>query len=121
MDRQSINRRVVVPIAIILAGMQGRSLVPILRSKGAPGRKSWLYEHYPVYPIPIPGIAAVRTDTHKYITYQNNIRPPELFDMVSDPKEKHDLIGTPRGKELLPRLKSELEKIKATTGYIREL
>ena len=102
-------------------GMQGRSLVPILRSKGAPGRKSWLYEHYPVYPIPIPGIAAVRTDTHKYITYQNNIRPPELFDMVSDPKEKHNLIGTPRGKELLPRLKSELEKIKATTGYIGEL
>ena len=102
-------------------GMQGRSLVPILRSKDATGRKSWLYEHYPVYPIPIPGIAAVRTDTHKYITYQNNIRPPELFDMVSDPKEKHNLIGTPRGKELLPRLKSELEKIKATTGYIREL
>jgi len=44
-----------------------------------------------------------------------------LFDMVSDPKEKHNLIGTPRGKELLPRLKSELEKIKATTGYIGEL
>ena len=102
-------------------GMQGRSLVPILRSKDATGRKSWLYEHYPVYPIPIPGIAAVRTDTHKYITYQNNIRPPELFEMVSDSKEKHNLIGTPQGKELLPRLKSELEKIKATTGYIREL
>ena len=101
-------------------GMQGRSLVPILRSKDATGRKSWLYEHYPVYPIPIPGIAAVRTDTHKYITYQNNIRPPELFDIVSDPKEKHNLIGTPQGKELLTRLKSELEQIEAATGYIRE-
>ena len=101
-------------------GMQGRSLVPILRSKDATGRKSWLYEHYPVYPIPIPGIAAVRTDTHKYITYQNNIRPPELFDIVSDPKEKRNLIGTPQGKELLTRLKSELEKMKAATGYIGE-
>jgi len=92
--------------------------VPVLRSKDAAGRKAWLYEHYPVYPIPIPGIAAVRTDTHKYITYQNNVRKPEIFDIANDPKEMLNLLGTPQGNQLHGALKNELEKVKSATGYV---
>ncbi|MDT8273237.1 MAG: sulfatase [Desulfomonilia bacterium] len=99
-------------------GIQGQSLVPSIRSKDAPGRSSWLYEHYPVYPIPIPGIAAVRTDTHKYITYQNDLRQPELFDLASDPKEKHNLIKTQEGRDLLEMMKSELEAVKKQAGFV---
>ena len=97
--------------------MDGRSAVPALRSKSAQGRKSWLYEHFPVFPVHIPGCTAVRTEQYKYIEYQNNTRPRELFDLKKDPKEKNNIIKTAEGKRLLPGLKKELERIKKKTGY----
>ncbi|MCP4577719.1 MAG: sulfatase, partial [Deltaproteobacteria bacterium] len=84
----------------IPSGMQGRSARPILTSANASGRKSWLYEHFPVFPIPIPGITAVRTEDYKYIEYQNDIRPKELFDVRNDPGEKNNIIGAEPGKKL---------------------
>ena len=59
----------------IPSNIQGQSLKRIMASADAPGRKSWLYEHFPVFPIPIPGITAVRTQYYKYVEYQNNMRP----------------------------------------------
>jgi N-acetylglucosamine-6-sulfatase len=97
--------------------MQGRSLKPILQSGDAPGRTSWLYEHFPVFPIPIPGITAVRTDRYKYVLYQKDIRPRELFDLLKDPKEKCNIIHTKQGKRIAEELKKELEKLKNRTGY----
>ncbi len=97
--------------------MQGRSAVPLLRNMKNRWRSSFLYEHFPVFPIPIPGITAVRTDRYKYITYQNNVRPPELFDLKTDPGEKKNIIRKDRGKKLLPVLKKKLERVKASTGY----
>lgn len=97
--------------------MQGRSAVPLLRNMKNRWRSSFLYEHFPVFPIPIPGITAVRTDRYKYITYQNNVRPPELFDLREDPGEKKNIIRKDRGKKLLSALKKKLEWVKASTGY----
>ena len=65
---------------------QGRSLVPVLTSARAPGRTSWLYEHFPVFPIPIPGITGVRTDRYKYLEYQNQVHPKEMFDLKKRPQ-----------------------------------
>ncbi len=101
----------------IPSNMQGQSIKPILQAADAPGRKSWLYEHFPVFPIPIPGITAVRTDRYKYIEYQNDVRPKELFDLKTDPKEKRNLVDTPAGKDLGEVLKLEMEKLKEDTGY----
>jgi arylsulfatase A-like enzyme len=53
----------------------------------------------------------VRTQRYKYIEYEGR-RLPELFDLARDPKEMHNLMGTTRGKELLPGLKAMLEKLK---------
>lgn len=111
------------PTLLDLAGipapetMQGRSLKPVLQRSDAPGRESWLYEHFPVYPIPIPGITAVRTGRYKYIEYQSDKRPRELFDLAADPKEKSNLYKTARGKKLVPGLKKELARLKKGTGY----
>jgi len=99
------------------AQMQGQSLKPILQSSQVDGRKSWLYEHFPVFPIPIPGIAAVRTNHYKYIEYQNNVRAKELFDLESDPKEKNNIFDTMEGKNRSRDLKKELERLKKETGY----
>jgi N-acetylglucosamine-6-sulfatase len=101
----------------ILPNMQGQSFRPILQSAATAGRPSWLYEHFPVFPIPIPGITAVRTDRYKYILYHHNERPKELFDLVNDPKEKQNLIHTGRGKKLEKKLRRDLERLKKVTGY----
>jgi len=101
----------------IPAHMQGDSLKPILMSSDTPGRKSWLYEHFPVFPIPIPGITAVRTERYKYVEYQNDIRPRELFDLKSDPKEMRNLIYTPEGSILAEELKEEMLQLQEKTGY----
>ena len=97
--------------------MQGQSLEPILKSAAHPGRSSWLYEHFPVFPIPIPGMTAVRTASHKYVEYREDIRPKQLFDLKNDPKEKRNIYGTPEGEKLEKGLKEELENLKRTTGY----
>ncbi len=97
--------------------MQGQSLAPIIDSAGAPGRESWLYEHFPVFPIPIPGITAVRTNDYKYIEYQENLRPAELYNLTKDPREMQNIIKSPKGQKLAPALKNELERLKKETGY----
>jgi N-acetylglucosamine-6-sulfatase len=121
--RQMVLNIDLAPTVLDLAGvgipshMQGRSVKNIVTSTNAPGRKSWLYEHFPVFPIPIPGITAVRTDDHKYIEYQNDVRPKELFDLRNDPREKKNIIETEKGKSLAHTLKTELERLKKQTGY----
>ena len=111
------------PTLLELAGltppsqMQGRSLVPMLRDPAAPGRRAWLYEHFPVFPIPIPGITAIRTERFKYVEYQDDIRPRELFDLENDPGEKTNLMNTPAGTRQAKELKPELERLKKETEY----
>jgi N-acetylglucosamine-6-sulfatase len=97
--------------------MQGKSIKPILQSPTAAGRQSWLYEHFPVFPIPIPGITAIRTNRYKYIEYQNDVRPRELFDLKNDPKEKNNIINTEKSKGIVEELKREQERLKKSTGY----
>ncbi len=91
--------------------MDGQSFLPVLRSPDAPGRKAWLYEYFQDFPYNVPGLQAVRTDTHMYIEYEGR-RPPELFDLVKDPRQKQNLIGTPEGDRLRPALKGMLENLK---------
>jgi arylsulfatase A-like enzyme len=97
--------------------MQGESFKPILQSADVRGRNSWLYEHFPVFPIPIPGITAIRTKRYKYIEYQNDVRPKELYDLKTDPKEKNNIIDTPDGKRLSEEMKKKKEKLEEETGY----
>ena len=97
--------------------IQGMSLVPALRNAAAPGRESFLYEHFPVFPIPIPGITAVRTERHKYITYHNDVRPRELYDIADDPGEMRNLIGDGNVSGTLSGLQAELARLKRDTGY----
>jgi len=97
--------------------MQGTSLVPALRNPASPGRERWLYEHFPVFPIPIPGITAVRTDRYKYIEYRDGVRPGELFDLAEDPREMSNLFGAAGARSLQRTMRRHLAEVMRDTGY----
>jgi len=114
---QMITNVDLAPTVLEMAGlkppayMEGLSHGEILLDPSTPGRDAWLYEYFRDYPYNVPAHFAVRTRTHKYIEYQTG-RGPELYDLVRDPREKNNLIGTPEGEKLRPRLKSMLEDLK---------
>jgi N-acetylglucosamine-6-sulfatase len=91
--------------------MQGRSFLPVLRSSDAPGRRALLYEYFLDFPYNVPAHQAVRTERYVYIEYEGR-RPPELYDLVKDPREKRNLVGTPEGDRLRPEMKGLLESRK---------
>ena len=92
--------------------MEGRSLLDILKSKGAQGREAVLYEYFSDYPYRVPPHKAVRTNTHKYIKFEGR-RGEELYDLANDAQEKNDLAGTPDGDKILPEMRQRLEKLLA--------
>jgi arylsulfatase A-like enzyme len=93
--------------------MQGRSLLSVLKGQTpADWRTSMYYRYYHD-----PGhhnTAAhygVRTRTHKLVHYwkQNEW---ELFDLVNDPKELHNLYGQPAYRSIQAALEAELYRLK---------
>ncbi len=95
------------------AAMQGRSLLPLLL--GAPPadwRTSMYYRYYHD-----PGDHntrahyGVRTRTHKLIYFWKKDQW-ELFDLVRDPHELHNLYGQPAQEALTASLKTELARLK---------
>jgi N-acetylglucosamine-6-sulfatase len=78
------------------AGVQGRSLVPVLENRARDWRSSFLIEYFSdtVFPrIRTMGYAAVRTSRYKYIEYQELQGMDELYDLEADPYEERNLIG----------------------------
>lgn len=93
--------------------MQGRSLVALLKGDApADWRTSMYYRYYHD-----PGhhnTAAhygVRTQTHKLIHYWK-IDQWEMYDLVRDPDEMHNLYGDPSQAATVAHLKEELKRLK---------
>jgi arylsulfatase A-like enzyme len=96
------------------ADMQGRSFLPVLRGKmPADWRTSMYYRYYHD-----PGDHntrahyGVRTKTHKLIYFWKK-EQWELFDLVNDPQEMHNLYGQPGQAALTLSLKQELLRLRA--------
>jgi hypothetical protein len=76
----------------------------------------------------VPAHYGIRTRTHKLIYYYGealrtsaSIDIPtapewELFDLVADPMELHNVYHDPAHAELIAELKAELERLKAEAG-----
>jgi arylsulfatase A-like enzyme len=95
------------------ADMQGRSLVPLLKgARPADWRTSYYYRYYHD-----PGDHntrahyGVRTTTHKLIYFWKKDQW-ELYDLVKDPDELHNLYNEPAQQELVASLKRELYRLK---------
>ncbi len=95
------------------SSMQGRSLLPVLRGQApADWRTSMYYRYYHD-----PGHHntrqhyGVRTMTHKLIHFWTKDQW-EMYDLVNDPRELHNLYGLPGHEKITGDLKAELARLK---------
>jgi N-acetylglucosamine-6-sulfatase len=101
------------------AGMQGRSLVPVLSRTARDWRQSFLVEYFSdtVFPRVLKmGYSAVRTDRFKYIQYRELEGMDELYDLAADPYEERNLFGEPEADSRRTEMRGELQRLLADTG-----
>jgi arylsulfatase A-like enzyme len=97
----------------IPAEMQGRSLLPVWRGRTPADWRTSMYYRYYHDPGDHNTRAhyGVRTRTHKLIYFWKKDQW-ELFDLVNDPMEMHNLYGQPGQEKLASDLKRELLRLK---------
>jgi arylsulfatase A-like enzyme len=93
--------------------MQGRSLLSVLRGRAPADWRTSMYYRYYHDPGDHNTRAhyGVRTRTHKLIYFWKKDQW-ELFDLVNDPYELHNLYGGPGQDALTATLKAELARLK---------
>ncbi len=111
--------------------MQGSSLAPLLRGETPVDWQQSMYYRYWMHDDGIHRVPAhygVRTRTHKLIGYYNDplgqpgAREPavepewELFDLVADPHELHNVIADPASRPVAIELRDELARLQAELG-----
>lgn len=94
-------------------GMQGRSLLPLLKGERPPDWRTSFYYRYYHDPGDHNTRAhyGVRTETHKLIHYWKQDQW-ELFDLVKDPNELRNIYDDQGTQPLVARLKTELSRLK---------
>ena len=111
--------------------MQGTSLAPLLAGDRPDDWQESMYYRYWMHDDGIHRVPAhygVRTRTHKLIGYYNDpldqigargpASPPEweLFDLVADPHELHNVITDPAYRPVALELQAELARLQAEVG-----
>jgi arylsulfatase A-like enzyme len=90
-----------------LPDAQGRSLRPLVSGERPDDwRKAFFYEYFKEPMYTSPTVLAVRTDTHKLITYPGHDEWTEAFDLLNDPYETKNLVAN---KSLVKELRSEFD------------
>ena len=99
------------------ADMQGRSLVPLLKGQTPADWRTSMYYRYYHDPGDHNTRAhyGVRTTTHKLISFWKSGQW-ELFDLVNDPGELHNLYDQPGHETITAELKAELLRLKQGLG-----
>jgi arylsulfatase A-like enzyme len=97
--------------------MQGRSLLPLMRGRTPADWRAAMYYRYYHDPGDHNTRAhyGVRTRTHKLIYFWKKDQW-ELFDLVNDPYELHNLYGEPGLEALTASMKEELARVKREAG-----
>jgi N-acetylglucosamine-6-sulfatase len=96
--------------------MHGRSLLPLLKEERTRHREVILIEHASdkVFPrMEQMGYQAVRTANAKYIHYTDLNNADELYDLVKDPYEMHNLFADHAAQPLRQQLQRELQRLLA--------
>ena len=98
-------------------GLDGQSMLPLLRQSDAPWRTELLYEYFWERNFPqTPTVHALRGDRYKYIRYHGLWDVDELFDLQEDPAESRNLIASPEHQEIVTEMNRRLFEILEETG-----
>lgn len=97
-------------------GVQGKSMVPLLKSESGRWRKSFLYEYMWESRFPgNPNVLAVRTEGWKYIRYPSIDDIDELYDLRNDPYEMRNVAADPKYASTREDMKRELDRLLVET------
>lgn len=124
-DRITLNIDL-APSILDLAGlptpsdMQGRSFKPLLQGKAAAWRTGFFYEYFYDPPFPVPTLFAARTEDMKYIRYENDKLPKELYLLKSDPREQLNLAADHKYGAQKSRMADELDRLREAAGLSRK-
>jgi arylsulfatase A-like enzyme len=94
---------------------QGRSLTPLFRGEETGWRKDFLYEYYE-YPGPhnVAMNRGIRTERYKLIEYfEPKPVEYELYDLLRDPGENHNLYGSSQYASLIEELHHRMKALRA--------
>ena len=114
----------IAPTILELAGVSpspqhdGMSFAHLAAGDEDPAWRSELaYEYYWEYNYPqTPTVLALRTDRYKYIQYHGVWDTEELFDLIEDPSEAHNLIESAELTEVKTSLREQLYAALADTA-----
>jgi len=100
------------------AAMDGKSFWPFLRGETIPWRDHILYEYHWEWNFPAtPTLFAIRTERYKYIYYHGVWDQDGFYDLQTDPRERHNLIGVPAFREPIEALRKQLfDELEASGG-----
>ncbi len=83
-------------------------------------RQNLLYEYYWEYNFPqTPTTFALRSDRYKFIQYHGIWDIDELYDLQTDPEEKHNLIFEKGQQERIKQMRADLHKLLADADAAR--
>jgi arylsulfatase A-like enzyme len=92
------------------SGVEGQSLLPLLKSPDAPWRHEFLIEHESLADsYPVTTFCAVRTDEYLYVDYATH--EEELYDVIADPYELVNLVDDPGRAAVLNGLRDQLRAL----------
>ena len=101
------------------SGLHGRSLFPLLLGDDAPWRDAFLYQYFE-YPAGhcVRKNRGVRTERWKLIHFFEEPQEWELYDLQSDPEERHNLIRDPKQAKVIASLKERLAALRREVGDV---
>ena len=94
-------------------GLQGRSLVPMLRNAASPGKKI-------AYTVVTRGQnlgKAIRTERWRYARWPDG---EELYDLKADTDEHVNLIESAKHRDILGQMRDNLGRIEKTAASMRK-
>ena len=98
--------------------IQGESLVPLLKGEHPDNWRQSLYYHFYEYPAEhsVKRHYGIRNDRYKLIHFYHDIDAWELYDLLEDPNELHNLYGQPGYEALTDSLKVQLAGLREQYG-----
>jgi len=126
--KQMVQNIDIAPTVLELAGakqadnhvIDGQSFLPLLTGKNTAWRDHIIYEYYWEWNFPAcPTLFAIRTDRYKYVYHVGVWDKNCLFDLKTDPVERHNLINVPKYRKKVRELEKQLfDELEASGGLM---